>query len=127
MQYRNGEAAVSHVFVLNGKRFRPVSNSKSGRVASDALFTFSQSGEAFSATYSGAGFTDGHLIGQMMGTDQAVLIYHSRAEDGSLEAGEATAVFSEVKNGSILIDMDWRWLNGSKAFGTSQYQEILNE
>jgi len=118
---------VSQAFDLDGKRFRPVSNSKEGRVASDALFTFSQSGAAFKATYSGAGFTDGHLIGQMTGTDQAVLIYHCRAEDGSLEAGEATAVFSAATNGSVMIDMDWRWLNGSKASGTSQYQEITDE
>lgn len=111
---------------LDGKRFRPVFNANGGRVASDARFTFSQSDTAFTAVYSGEGFTDGHLIGRMTGYDPAALIYHCRAEDGSLEAGEAVASFSKTSNG-LMINMDWRWLNGTLASGTSQYQEIIND
>lgn len=118
---------MTQAYNLDGRRFRPVSNSKEGRVTSDAIFTFSQSEEVFTAVYSGEGFTDGHLIGQIIGLDHANLIYHSRAEDGSLEAGEATAQFSRLTDGSVVIDMDWHWLNGSMASGTSQYQEILDE
>ncbi len=60
---------MSRAFNLDGKRFRPVSNSKECRISSDPVFTFSQSGDNFAARYSGAGFTDGHLIGKMTDSD----------------------------------------------------------
>lgn len=118
---------MSRVFDLDGRRFRPISNMAGGRVASDALFKFSQSGLDYTAVYSGEGFSDGHLIGRMTEPGQAALIYHSRANDGALEAGEAVAVFSKAANGGVRIDMEWRWLTGSKASGTSHYQEIIHD
>ena len=60
---------MSRAFNLDGKRFRPVSNSKEGRVSSDSVFTFSQSGDSFATIYSGAGFTGGHLVGKMTDSD----------------------------------------------------------
>jgi len=113
---------LNGAFDLDGRRFRPVSNTAGGRVASDALFVFSQSGLDFTACYSGEGFSDGHLIGRMQGDGQAALIYHCRANDGALEAGEAVAAFSTAATGEAMIDMEWRWLNGSKVSGTSRYK-----
>lgn len=110
---------------LDGRRFRPVSNSEGGRVQSDAVFIFSQTGSAFSAVYSGSGFTDGHLIGKMSEGQTAQLLYHSRASDGTLEAGEAQAQFIVSESAPIRIEMAWRWLNGSEDNGTSTYEEIL--
>jgi len=109
---------------LDGKKFSPQENSEGGRVASDAVFTFQQTGEAFTATYCGEGFSDGHLIGKMTGDMTATLIYHSRAVDGNLEAGEAKATFETDTNGMLSISMNWRWLNGSLASGTSFYGEV---
>ena len=110
---------------LDGRRFRPVANSEGGRVQSDAVFTFSQTDNTFSATYSGAGFTDGHLIGNMRDDQTAQLVYHCRASDGALEAGEAQAQFIVSESAPIRIEMAWRWLNGSEENGTSTYEEIL--
>ena len=110
-------------FNLDGRRFSPMKNSDAGRLASDAVFTFGQSGKNFTAVYSGAGFSDGHLIGTMTGKTSANLIYHCRADTGELEAGEASASF-ELKDGRITISMTWQWLNGSKKSGTSYYEEI---
>ena len=109
---------------LHGKKFSPKRNSEGGRVASDAVFTFEQSGNNFSAVYSGAGFSDGHLIGAFENDNTARLIYHSRAESGALEAGEAKAIFSRMPDGRLTIAMDWTWLNGSRASGQSFYEEI---
>lgn len=108
---------------LNGKQFSPLRNSEGGRVASDAVFIFAQTGDAFTATYSGEGFSDGHLIGQMRGDMTATLIYHCRSEDGSLEAGEAEAIFERDEAGKLTISMNWRWLNGSQQSGSSYYGE----
>ena len=112
---------------LNGRRFHPIQNSEAGRVKGDAVFSFRQQGSGFVADYSGSGFTDGHLIGSITGPLTADLVYHSRASDGALEVGEAIAQFTVPDQGPIMIEMQWHWLNGSKAKGTSLYQEILDE
>jgi len=113
------------VINLDGKHFSPTENSKGGRVASDAVFSFSQTGRSFTADYSGAGFTHGHLIGAFKTGTMAELVYHCRADDGALEAGEAAAEFSRDANGRLRIEMNWRWLNGSQKSGQSSYLEIL--
>ena len=110
---------------LDGRRFRPVANSEGGRVQSDAVFIFAQTRDAFSATYAGSGFTDGHLIGHMADNQTAQLVYHCRAADGTLEVGEAQAQFIVCEGVPIRIEMTWRWLNGSEESGTSTYEEIL--
>ena len=111
-------------FDLDGRQFSPVKNSAEGRVSSDAVFTFAQDEQNFHAHYTGEGFSDGHLIGAFIDRENARLIYHCRAEDGSLEAGEANAFFEFAETGEINIKMNWRWLNGSGASGTSEYTEI---
>ncbi len=109
---------------LDGRKFFPVKNSQNGRVTSDAIFVFNQTGNNFTATYEGPGFSDGHLIGTMTDNSRGSIIYHSRASDGALDAGAAEAVFSQTPEG-IIIEMEWRWLTGSLKSGHSQYREIL--
>lgn len=111
---------------LDGRQFSPIANSEGGRVGSDAIFTFKQIGEKFTADYAGAGFSDGHLIGRLTGSENAALVYHCRASDGGLEVGEASATFSQGDGGAMEIVMNWQWLNGSKLSGTSHYREIKN-
>jgi len=112
---------------LNGRVFSPLANSEGGRVTSSTFFHFAQSGQNFTATYSGAGVTDGHIIGVFRAQGEADLIYHSRAETGELEAGSAKAIFRKTESGKMTIDMDWQWLNGSKASGQSHYTEVLED
>jgi hypothetical protein len=113
-------------FNLDQKRFSPVRNSEGGRVKSDSIFAFEQTGKRFQATYWGEGFSDGHLIGIMTSKTEADLIYHCRENaTDHLEAGQAKAVFSHTDDGKVLITMNWAWLNGSLASGTSVYEEIL--
>lgn len=109
---------------LDGKRFSPIKNSGGGRVASNTVFDFTQTGKSFSAHYHGGGVTDGHLIGTFTEDLIAELVYHSRSSDGELEAGQARAVFSNNQNGKLSIDMDWQWMNGSLASGQSRYEEL---
>lgn len=108
---------------LHGRHFSPVSNSKGGRVQSDSIFIFSQKGGNFTATYSGVYVTDGHIIGRMTGPKTADILYHSRANSGELEAGQAVVSF-DFSNDKIIMNMNWQWLNGSKASGKSSYGEI---
>jgi hypothetical protein len=110
---------------LHGRNFSPLRNSEGGRVTSAAVFSFTQTGTRFVATYSGEGFIDGHLIGKMTGPTNAVLIYHCRADNGELEAGQATASFAYNSDKTLEITMQWQWLNGTKASGISVYGEII--
>ncbi len=109
---------------LDGRKFSPIKNSEAGRVASDAVFIFEQSGDNFSAHYKGQGFTDDHLIGHMTSPNKADLVYHSRSEDSALEVGEAKAVFDVDDKGKLTISMQWCWLSGDKQSGTSFYGEL---
>lgn len=97
--------SVSYVN-LDGKCFSPVQNSKGGRVKSDTIFMFRQTAENFCATYFGGGVSDGHLIGRMTGPETAELIYHSRASNGNLEAGQARVKFINNENNAIDMAMD---------------------
>lgn len=111
-------------FDLNGRRFSPVRNSATGRVTSESVFEYQQTGDEFTAVYYGEGFTDGHLIGCFTSSDKADLIYHCRGPKGELEIGEAKASFSRNDTGKIVIKMDWRWLNLTQESGTSEYEEV---
>jgi len=112
------------LFNLDGKHFSPTQNSNGGRVQSDTVFIFKQSGKDFTALYSGPNVSDGHIVGQMTAHDKADLIYHARASDGALEAGQATAQFEINEAGKITIAMNWQWLNGSQETGQSFYEEL---
>ena len=112
------------MFNLDGRIFQPVVNSDGGSVTSGTVFHFTQSGPNFTARYSGAGVTDGHLIGCFHDDTNAELIYHARTDNGSLDAGEAKAQFQKNENGMLSIEMSWRWLNGTRQSGTSEYIEI---
>ena len=107
---------------LDGRVFTPVENSAGGAVSSDTRFVFAQDGDAVTADYSGAGVTDGHIVGRMTGEATAELLYHCRKGDGSLAAGAATAEFGR-DGGVLTIAMDWRWLDGPGS-GQSFYREV---
>lgn len=89
------------------------------------MFIYQQIGIDFTATYDGLGVRDGHIIGKMTGPLTAELIYHSRATDGTLEAGQAIVNFEHDDVHGLIMHMDWQWLNGSKASGKSLYGEVI--
>lgn len=114
-------------FNLDGRRFCYFKETDEGRVRGDGAYFYKQTGQSFEADYHGGGFTDGHLIGVMTGPDSADLVYHCRAPDGALEVGEAAVTFSTTAQGAMEMSMRWRWLNGPKESGLSQYEEIMGE
>lgn len=111
-------------FNLNGRKFSPIANSEGGRVDETTLFTFSQIGRNFSAIYTGANVSDGHLIGRFQEDAKITLLYHSRAKTGELEAGSAVADVTRTPNGKLTLDMQWEWLNASQKTGRSKYLEV---
>lgn len=109
---------------LDGLKFSPLSNSKNGRVDGSCVFIFEQSGLNFTAKYSGSNVSDGHIIGRMTSETTADIIYHSRTKGGHLEAGEASVKFYTL-NDSLIMTMNWQWLNGDMTSGESRYGQIL--
>lgn len=114
------------LFNLDGRVFVPVHNTVGGTVSDATRFTFKQSGPAISAEYKGGDVIAGHILGSFTKEDTAKLIYHCRTKGGELKSGEASAHFSVNDAGRICIDMQWQWLNGDKASGTSHYEEITD-
>ena len=113
------------LFDLNGRVFVPVHNTIGGTVSDAIEFTFKQSGHDISADYSGGDVAAGHILGTFTKQDTAKLVYHCRTVAGELKSGEALAHFSVNEAGKICIDMQWQWLNGDQASGTSHYEEII--
>lgn len=115
-----------NLFDLNGRVFVPVHNTVGGTVSDTTRFTFKQSGQKISADYRGGDVVEGHILGTFTDEDTAALIYHCRTSDDDLKSGEALAHFSVNEAGKICIDMQWQWLNGDQASGTSHYEEITS-
>jgi len=112
------------VFDLDGRTFAPVHNTVGGTVTDATKFIFQQSDDNITADYAGGDVRSGHIVGQFVKPDTAKLIYHCLTTNRELKAGEALAHFSVNEAGVMCIDMQWQWLNGDKASGTSHYEEI---
>ena len=75
--------------------------------------------------------SEGHIIGKLTGDLVGDMLYHCLTTDGRLKAGQASAVFSEMPDGRLAIDIDWEWLTGNKLDaddpkGKSRYEEVLD-
>lgn len=116
---------------LDDKIFVPVLNTDNGTVSGQTKFHFWQKGKVFFADYVGGDVSEGHIIGQMTGDRTGTMLYHCLTTDGRLKAGQASAVFSEMEDGFLAIDLDWEWLTGNKRemddlSGKARYEEIIN-
>ena len=111
-------------FDLDGRSFVPVHNTVGGAVSDDTRFEFSQTDEEITAVYMGGDIKTGHIVGRFTNPNTAELIYHCLTTSEELKAGQAQAHFSVNEAGRLCIDMQWQWLTGDQASGTSHYEEV---
>ncbi len=116
---------------LDDKIFVPVENTDNGTVSGQTRFHFWQKGKVFFADYVGGDVSEGHIIGKLTGDFSGEMLYHCLTKDGRLKAGQASAVFSEMEDGRLAIDIEWEWLTENKLDaddpkGTSRYEEVLD-
>lgn len=114
---------------LDDKIFVPVENTDNGTVSGQTRFHFWQKGQTFFADYVGGDVSEGHIIGKLTGDVSGEMLYHCLTKDGRLKAGQASALFSELSDGRLAIDIEWQWLSGNKLDaddpkGKSRYEEV---
>lgn len=112
---------------LDMRIFAPTQNSEGGVVDDRTQFHFRQSGNSFTADYSGGDIRHGHILGQFTGEMTAQLTYHCLTTDNQLKAGQADAVFTSTGDGRAEMALEWVWVSGAQGSGTSHYLEITSQ
>jgi hypothetical protein len=107
---------------FNNKQFSLVENSKKGKVNSDTIFEYKQTGDLVTADYFGGTVTYGKIIAIHKG-DHLDMMYQCATTDNELKAGKAIAKISQLENGKLKLNLNWEWLDNNNERGTSEYIE----
>ncbi len=116
------EAAQEEGINLTGVSFRLQSNTAEGAVDSTTVLYFWQNDNVVSAEYEGMNVEDGHIVGHING-DEVKLLYHCIVGKQELKAGQATGKITRTEDNRMQLELQWQWLTGDKASGTSVYLE----
>lgn len=108
---------------FNNKRFTLVENSENGKVNSNTIFEYKQTGDLVTADYYGGIVNYGKIIAYHKG-DQLDMRYQCLTTDNELKAGKAIAKITELNDGKLKLSLNWQWLDDKNESGTSEYIEI---
>ncbi|MEM6706860.1 MAG: aminotransferase class V-fold PLP-dependent enzyme, partial [Acidobacteriota bacterium] len=111
---------------LDGRIFRVAQNSEQGAVGGDTVFRFTERNGQVRATYSGGAIRQGSLLGRRTSDGRLELLYQCETAEGELRAGRADVDVVE-RGRQVGLEMQWRWLTGDRASGTSSYVESADE
>lgn len=107
---------------FNNKRFSLVENSENGKVNSDTIFEYQQSGNLVTADYHGGSVVYGKIIA-IHKDDFLDMRYQCLTVNQELKVGKAIAKISQLDNGKLKLSLDWEWLDSNNQGGTSEYIE----
>ena len=108
---------------LNGKVFRSISNTDNGEVGSDTVFFYHQQGRHVWAEYSGGAVIKGHLVAIMQDNGVLHMHYHHINSSHKIMLDECVSTPVINKDGKIIFQEQWQWLNGDKSAGFSKIIE----
>jgi hypothetical protein len=109
---------------LDGRRFRAVSNSSSGDVSEETVFSYRQLDRVVWATYEGGGVRFGTLIAAIRDDERLDMRYQQIARDGTIKAGRCVSTLEQLPDGRLRLHEEWRWTEGGVGSGTSVVEEI---
>ncbi|MBC7775465.1 MAG: n-acetylglutamate synthase [Phycisphaerae bacterium] len=107
----------------HGKNFRSIANSPNGEVSGDTLFHYEQTGKIVTASYSGGGIVQGHLIALADEQGCLAMRYHHVNVQGELQTGTCQSVPEILPDGRIRLHETWRWTSGDGSSGSSMVEE----
>lgn len=108
---------------LDGKVFRPVSNTDNGDVGADTVFRYHQQGSVVWAEYEGGEIVKGHLVAIVLPTGQLDMRYHHINRQGEIMIGTCISTPERTGSGKLKLQEEWRWLNGDLSSGRSEIIE----
>jgi hypothetical protein len=109
---------------LAGKRFRAVSNSKSGHLNSETEMCFTSDAGIIEGTYRGGTIAAGHVLAKRTSETELEMLYHGATTDGAHNAGKAHAKFAPDEQGRMCMHLDWQWLTGDQSKGQSEWVHV---
>lgn len=108
----------------DGRRFRSVSNSPTGEVGAETVFTYHQKGDVVWATYEGGAIRFGTLIAKVDGNGVLDMRYHHVNAAGELMTGVCRSTPERLPDGRIRLHEQWRWTSGDGSTGESVIEEV---
>jgi len=107
---------------LNGKSFKPISNSNNGEVSSKTIFNYRQNNNIIWATYEGGDVLFGTLSGKISGNILNFNYQHQNLK-GEFMTGNCESTI-HLENKIIKLFEKWKWTSGDLSKGESILEEI---
>jgi protein tyrosine phosphatase (PTP) superfamily phosphohydrolase (DUF442 family) len=108
---------------LEGRVFRPVSNTPNGEVAEATRFRYHEEAGRIWAEYRGGGIRKGHLSGRRISGTELEFGYRHVNDAGEERTGECRSTIRIEPDGRLRIREKWRWTNGDCSQGESEILE----
>ncbi len=115
------------MFDLNGKVFKPLTNSENGEVGGGVLFYYFQKNFLIWADYSGGEIVKGHLLGKVVDEKSINFVYHHINKNNQIKNGKCVSTIKLNENGLIELDKKWQWLCGDMSKGVSKLIELKDK
>ena len=109
---------------LNGKKFKPLSNTDNGDAGKETIFSYHQKGSRVWADYAGGSVIHGNLLAIQDSNGCLDMYYQHINTQNKMMIGRCTSVPSLTSEGKIQLHENWQWLNGDQSEGESTIVEI---
>lgn len=108
----------------DNKRFKSISNSESGEVSGETIFSYHQKDNAVWAEYSGGEIVFGNLIAKISDDNSLDMRYQHLNSKGELMTGKCFSTPEILENDKIRLHEKWQWTSGDYSKGESIVEEI---
>lgn len=122
--YQKGKTLFSQTeegFSLEDRYFTAISNSDTGEVSDETIFSYHQKGNVIWAEYSGGSIIKGFLLGTIDDNNNLHFDYRHINTDGKSRSGSCNSK-PVLENGKLRFYEHWKWTDGCE--GTSVIEEI---
>ena len=122
--YEKGKTLFSYTeeaFSLEDRYFTAISNSDTGEVSDETIFSYHQKGNVVWAEYSGGSIIKGFLLGTIDDNNHLHFDYRHINTDGESRSGSCNSE-PALENGKLRFYEHWKWTDGCE--GTSVIEEL---
>jgi len=109
----------------DNRTFRSISNSETGEVGGDTVFSYHHDGDIVWAEYSGGEIVRGTLIAKVLADDSLDMRYQHINRKGEIMTGVCTSIPETLPDGRIRLHETWQWTTGDLSSGVSVLEEDL--
>ncbi|HLP11827.1 MAG TPA: hypothetical protein VK177_07850 [Flavobacteriales bacterium] len=107
----------------HNKIFKPLHTSENGETSAETIFSYKQSGNILTSTYSGGKIVSRHLIGLVNDDGSIDMRYHQINTSNEIMTGVCKSKPEILNNGKIRLHESWQWTSGDLSKGESVIEE----